>query len=164
MRRSLSHVLPVICGESEAVEIHDSCRARARPQEVSKVRMLTGRFRPSPSMVVAFLAMTVALGGTSYAVTTLPSKSVGSKQLRSKAVGTANIKNKAVTGAKVKDDSLTGTDINEGSLGQVPSAAAAGNATRAATAGNADHANAAAALDRVSYRSQTATVDGATLE
>ncbi|MET0206888.1 MAG: hypothetical protein ABW228_06890, partial [Thermoleophilaceae bacterium] len=54
------------------------------------------RLRLSPSMAVAFLALLVALGGTSYAVAQLPANSVGAKQL----------KKNAVTAAKVKDRSL----------------------------------------------------------
>ena len=42
---------------------------------------MRGRLRPSPAMVVAFIALFVAIGGSSYAVTRLPSGSVGSKQL-----------------------------------------------------------------------------------
>lgn len=97
------------------------------------------RLRPSPAMVVAFIALFVAIGGSSYAVTRLPARSVGAKQMRKAAVRTVNLANNAVTGAKVKNQSLTALDINVGSLAGVPSAA------------NATHAGAAAALDRVTY-------------
>ena len=104
------------------------------------------RLRPSPSMVVAFIALFMAIGGGSWALAaSLPSKSVGSKQLRRGAVRNANLANGAVTGAKVKDRSLTARDINVGSLQGVGSAASAASAT------NAAHANAAAALDKVTY-------------
>lgn len=101
------------------------------------------RLCPSPSMVVAFVALVVALGGTSYAVTRLPAGSVGSKQLKRGAVARAHIKNGAVNGSKVANDSLTGADVVEGSLGQVPSAVSAAGAA---------HANATAVLDKVAYR------------
>jgi hypothetical protein len=93
---------------------------------------MRGRLRPSPAMVVAFIALFVAIGGSSYAVTRLPAGSVGSKQL----------KKNAVTGAKVKNRSLTAADINVGSLAGVASAASATNAA---------HAGAAAGLDKVTY-------------
>jgi hypothetical protein len=64
------------------------------------------RLRPSPSMLVAFAALMVALGGTSYAVAQLPANSVGSKQL----------KKNAVTAAKVKDRSLVAKDFKSGQL------------------------------------------------
>ncbi|HST25422.1 MAG TPA: hypothetical protein VLJ76_05495 [Gaiellaceae bacterium] len=54
------------------------------------------RFRPSPALVVASIALLVALGGTGYAATALPANSVG----------TAQLKNAAVTAAKVKPGSL----------------------------------------------------------
>jgi hypothetical protein len=66
-----------------------------------------GRHRPSPSMAVALLALSVALGGTGYAAIKLPRNSVGSKQ----------IKRNAVTGAKVKDFSLFANDF---AAGQIP--------------------------------------------
>jgi hypothetical protein len=88
------------------------------------------RHRPSPAMVVACIALAVALGGTSYAATKLPARSVGTKQL----------KKNAVTSPKVKNNALTGADVLESSLAQVPSAASAVNATNATHATNADHA------------------------
>lgn len=61
---------------------------------------------PSPAMIVAFVALFVALGGTSYAAIKLPANSVGTQQL----------KKNAVIGTKVKDGSLTGADLANGSL------------------------------------------------
>jgi len=68
------------------------------------------RYRPSPALVVAFLALFVALSGTSYAVSKLPAKSVGGRQL----------KTNAVTSAKVKDGSLLAADFRSGQLPQGP--------------------------------------------
>jgi hypothetical protein len=65
-----------------------------------------GRLRPSPSMLVAFAALMVALGGTSYAIAQLPANSVGTKQL----------KKNAVTSAKVKNRSLLANDFKSGQL------------------------------------------------
>jgi hypothetical protein len=56
--------------------------------------------------VIASTALFVALGGTSYAVSQLPTNSVGTKQIRSNAV----------TGAKVKNGSLTAGDFSAGTL------------------------------------------------
>ena len=84
------------------------------------------RLRPSPAMVVACIALTVALGGTSVAaIQALPRNSVGAKQLKRNAVTGPKIKANAVNGAKVANNSLTGADVNEGSLGTVPSATTA---------------------------------------
>jgi hypothetical protein len=63
--------------------------------------------------VVASLALFVALGGTSYALT-LPRNSVGSKQIRTRAVGASEIRKSAVRGNEVRDRSL---DIGDLSLG-----------------------------------------------
>ena len=56
--------------------------------------------------VVAYLALVVALGGTSYAAVTLPKDSVTAKQ----------IKSGAVRGAEVKDGSLGSADFARGQL------------------------------------------------
>ena len=95
---------------------------------------------PSPAMVVACIALTVALAGTSYAATRLPAGSVG----------TAQLKRGAVTGIKVKRNTLTGTQIAESKLGKVPSATNANNAD------NADSAL-SAPVSRLDYRQSTAT-------
>jgi hypothetical protein len=97
-------------------------------------------YRPSPAMIVALIALFVALSGTTYAVTRLPSRSVGSSQIKSKAVITRTLKARNVTRTKiarsaidsslVQNDSLRGTDILEASLGTVPSASKAVNADK----------------------------------
>jgi hypothetical protein len=66
--------------------------------------------RPSPPMVLAFVALLVALAGTSYAAIQLPANSVGTKQL----------KKNAVTGKKVKNRSLKAVDFATGQLPQGP--------------------------------------------
>jgi hypothetical protein len=55
---------------------------------------------------VAYLALMVALGGTSYAAVSLPRNSVGTKQLKSNAV----------TSSKVKNRSLTTGDLSRGTV------------------------------------------------
>jgi hypothetical protein len=72
--------------------------------------------RPSPSMVVAFVALVVAMGGTGYAAQQLSSNSVGSKQLKNNAVTTKNIKNGAVNSNKVKNGSLMMADFKAGQM------------------------------------------------
>jgi hypothetical protein len=74
-------------------------------------------------MVVAFIALLVAIGGTSYAIQRLPSRSVGATQLKSNAV----------TGAKVRNDSLTGADIRESTLNGISAAGLAGLTIKTAT-------------------------------
>ncbi len=66
------------------------------------------RHRPSPALVVAMLALFIALGGTTYALT-IPRNSVGEPQL----------KDRAVSGRKVALETLTGGHIRERTLGRV---------------------------------------------
>src|SRR5215210_2067205 len=115
------------------------------------------RLRPTYANVTSTLALFVALSGGAYAATALPANSVGSKQIKKNAVVRAKIKKNAVNGSKVAADSLTGLDIRESTLAKVPSATTSDTATNATNATNATHANAAAALDKASYRSATAT-------
>ena len=65
--------------------------------------------RPSAPLVLSIIALFLALGGTTYALT-IPKNSVGSKQLREGAVGAR----------EARDNSLTGKDIRENTLGMVP--------------------------------------------
>jgi hypothetical protein len=67
--------------------------------------------RPSPALVISCVALTVALGGTSYAtVLQVPKNSVGTPQL----------KNSAVTTAKVKNRTLLRADFAPGQLAAGP--------------------------------------------
>ncbi len=75
------------------------------------------RYRPSPAMVVACIALLVALTGTSVAaVTALAPNSVGTPQLRASAVTAAKIKNRNVTGAKIASNAVTGALVRNGTL------------------------------------------------
>src|SRR5262249_50742008 len=61
---------------------------------------------PSPALVVSSIALFVALGGTTYAATSLPRNSVGTQQLQKNAVTSAKIRNRAVTAGKINPDGL----------------------------------------------------------
>lgn len=88
------------------------------------------RYRPSPAMVIALLALAVALGGTGYAAVVLPKNSVG----------TAQLKNNAVIASKVKDGSLRAADFAAGQIpaGPVGPAGPAGAAGATGPAGPSD--------------------------
>src|ERR1700758_775963 len=67
---------------------------------------LLRRFRPSPALVVACIALAVALGGTSYAAVALAPNSVG----------TAQVKTGAVTAIKVRRHTLLASNFRAGQL------------------------------------------------
>jgi len=107
------------------------------------------RRRPSPSMVVAFIALCVALAGTATALpgrarvkaddikraavrsTHIKSRAVQSKHLKTRAVTRSKIARRAVGSSEVGQDALTGENIVESSLGTVSRASNATNATDA---------------------------------
>ena len=91
------------------------------------------------ALVVAVLAATPV--GQAAGKFVLGKNSVGALQLKRNAVTSKKIAKNAVTGTKVKDDSLTGADVLESSIGKVPSATSADQATSAATAGHATTAD-----------------------
>jgi len=105
--------------------------------------------RPNHATVVAYLALSVALGGGAYAAAALPNGSVGTKQLKNGAVTTPKLATSAVTARDVASHSLTGAQINLTKLGTVPKASLATNASHAAQADNAT----AAAVSRYQVRS-----------
>jgi len=82
--------------------------------------------------VVSYLALFVALGGTSYAAVKLPANSVTSKQIKKGAVASSDLRANAVTSAKVKDGSLLRKDFKAGEL---PSGGAKGEAGAAGAPG-----------------------------
>jgi hypothetical protein len=53
------------------------------------------------SQAVAYLALFVALGGTSYAALSLPANSVGTRQIRNGAVTTKKIANGSISAIKL---------------------------------------------------------------
>jgi hypothetical protein len=87
---------------------------------------------PSPAFVISLIALFVALGGTTYAATSLPKNSVGTKQLKKNAVTGPKIKKGAVTAGKINAKGLT-----------VPNALHARSADSATSAVNATHATSA---------------------
>jgi hypothetical protein len=73
--------------------------------------------RPSPALVVSCVALSVALGGTSYAtVVSVPRNSVGTAQLKNRAVTTKKLARNAVTSSEVKASSLLRSDFKPGQL------------------------------------------------
>ena len=90
--------------------------------------------RPTPSMVVACLALLVALAGTGVAAVSvvLPRNSVGNAQIQANAVTSAKVKN----GSLLKADFKAG-QVPAGAIGPAGPAGAAGPAGPAGPAGAA---------------------------
>jgi len=136
--------------------------------------------RPSPATAISILALFVALGGTSYAVTALPRDSVGSRQLRARAVKESELGNRsvitrklagqavtnaklapgAVTGDRVAADALGGAQINESALSTVPFATEASRARTAERAALADRVEKADLAERATRADHATVADG----
>jgi hypothetical protein len=70
------------------------------------------RLQPSPALVISVIALSVAIGGISWAAATIGTNdikndAVTAKKLHKNAVTTRKIKNKAVKGAKLDGDQRT---------------------------------------------------------
>jgi hypothetical protein len=63
-------------------------------------------WRPSHSTVAAYMALFVALGGTSYAAVKLPKNSVGASQIKTNGVGSSEVKNGALRKADFRASDL----------------------------------------------------------
>jgi hypothetical protein len=96
------------------------------------------KLRPSPATVLASLALVVALGGTAFA---------GPVARLAKLISGSTIKPRSIPGNRLKNDTLTGKQIKESSLGTVPNATSATNATHASTADSATNATRAGTAD-----------------
>jgi len=116
--------------------------------------------RPSPALVVAFVALLIALGGTSYAAFRLPRNSVGTKQLKHNAVTASKIKNGAVTASKINTSGLTVPNALHAN--SADSATNATNATHATTADNATNATHATTAGTATNATHATTADNAT--
>ncbi len=86
------------------------------------------RFRPSPALAVAIVALAVALSGTAVAAT------------NALVSGDSLIKPNSLSGNRLKNHTVTGTQVNLAKLGKVPKAAKADTAKTATTATSAGSA------------------------
>jgi hypothetical protein len=110
------------------------------------------RARLSYANLTATLALFIALGGTTYAATSLPHNSVGAAQIRSNAVGASEIRRNAVSGSEIRDGAIGTRDISasarsslrgsrglQGPAGPAGPTGAAGTADRAAVDSGGGH-------------------------
>ena len=70
--------------------------------------MIKTLLRHLRSQAIAYIALFVALGGTSYAALNLPAGSVGTRQLRNGAVTSTKLAKGAVTAANLNSNTLAG--------------------------------------------------------
>lgn len=112
------------------------------------------RRRPSPSMIVACIALLVALGGTSVAAV---------QALAPNSVGTAQLKANAVTTGKVRNGSLVRADFAARSIPVGPRGPA-GPAGPAGAAGAAGPAGPAGVIGAIAVRQASVVVPGGTAQ
>jgi hypothetical protein len=74
------------------------------------------RGRLTFASVTSLLAIFVALAGTGYAAITLPSNSVGPRQIKTNAVGGAEIRTNAVRSGEVRNRALRFVDFRAGTF------------------------------------------------
>lgn len=98
--------------------------------------------RPSPATIIACMALFISLGGVSYGVATgyidsreIRNETIRTQDLRNNDIRALDIRNSTIRSRDVALNTLTGSDIAESKLGQVPSAAKAGDATTLAGVG-----------------------------
>lgn len=94
--------------------------------------------KPSPAMLVAMLALTVAVAGGGQAIadqTARIAKQIKGSSIKKGSITAKQIKSGTITGKQVKNDTLTGKQVKESSLTQVPSAATASTADDAKAVG-----------------------------
>ena len=99
------------------------------------------RFRPSPALVISFIALSVSISGVAWAAAT-----IGTSDIKNGAVTKKKLHKNAVTTNKIKNDAVNGAKVNESTLGTVPNASNANHANNADNATNASNASNASAL------------------
>lgn len=75
---------------------------------------LKGR-RPSPALAISVLALFIALGGTTYALT-IPRNSVGTTQIRAFGVRNSDLGTKSVSTSKLRDSAILSNKIGDGQV------------------------------------------------
>ena len=70
------------------------------------------RLRPSPALVVAFIALFAAMGGLGYAATKLKPNSVKTKTIRNGAVTSGKLADGSVTTEKLSPDAVARNAVN----------------------------------------------------
>ena len=75
--------------------------------------------RPTPALVVAFVALFAAMGGFGYAAVKIKQSSVKTKNIKNAAVTTDKIANGAVTTPKLAPDAIAPNAANAAKLGGV---------------------------------------------
>ena len=106
--------------------------------------------RPSPSMLVALLALVVAATGTAVAAT-------------SPSSGDQLIKKDSLSGNRLRDHTLTRRQIRISALGRVPRAHHADTADTARNADNATNADHATSADQATNADHASSADSATV-
>lgn len=99
--------------------------------------------RPTPALVVAFVALFTALGGSSYAAIKITGKNVVNSTLTG-----ADVKAASLGPSDIRPDSLDGKRIDESTLATVPSAQSAANAANADAVGGIPAASLMTVKDR----------------
>jgi hypothetical protein len=75
---------------------------------------------------IAYVALFIALSGTTYAATSIPDRSpVVGEATASKKIGAKRLKTNSVTARAIRRNAVRGSEVRESSLGRVPRATAA---------------------------------------
>jgi hypothetical protein len=111
--------------------------------------------RPSPGMTLSLVALFMALSGTTYAVTRLPARSVGSAELQIGAVRSENISNGAVTSSKLAQSS-SARKVAQSSAKRFRTDVS--YAVKAGYADSAGHADKAAIADKATFATTAGSV------
>lgn len=140
------------------------CGVAYRPWAKERVATMgkLSRFRPSPAMVVALIALFVALGGGAYAGVTL--NSIHSQQIKNGQVKNVDLANNAVNSAKIRRGGVTDSDLAPGIsgskiTGKVGAAGVADSATTAGSAAAAANADRLDGLDSLDLKARWAHID-----
>lgn len=70
------------------------------------------KYKPSPSMVVALVALFVALSGVAYAGISLSNNTVLSRHIKNGEVRSLDLRNNAVNTAKIKNGTIASADLS----------------------------------------------------
>jgi hypothetical protein len=75
------------------------------------------RWRPSPALVIACIALLLALGGVSYGLAT---GAIDSREIKNNTIRSRDVRIGALRGRDIRRGTIAGREVRESRLGTVP--------------------------------------------
>jgi hypothetical protein len=146
-----------LCRNLGSLQLRVKGNVAARTTTEGTVMHTLWKGRPSPSMIVALVALFIALGGTGYAAVKIGRNTVRSSSIKNGEVKSGDLATNAVVRKKIKDGAVSNAKLAPG----IDAAKIAGTVAAAASAATATNADKLDNLDATDLKPRWAHVSAA---